>query len=126
MVKIRIAARGVIFNEQGEVLLMKIKADPTKSNQRDLIPFWMTPGGKIEGAETHEETLIREIWEETGITEFQIKNKLFYDEEFVTWDDVNLRSCHHYYLIHTTETKISTKKEVTLPKNLAFKILESI
>lgn len=48
---------GVHFNAQGEVLLVK------DAHSR----LWGFPGGGVEGAETHEETLRREFLEETGM-----------------------------------------------------------
>ncbi len=36
------------------------------------MPLWTFPGGRCEGGETIEETLIREIKEEIGVTDFDI------------------------------------------------------
>jgi len=41
-----------------------------KKKSRDT---WECPGGHIEGGETPEQAAKREIWEETGATEFNIK-----------------------------------------------------
>jgi 8-oxo-dGTP pyrophosphatase MutT (NUDIX family) len=50
-------ASGIIFkNNQKEVLLVK---------RRD-IPMWVLPGGRLEFGETPEQTVIREVFEETG------------------------------------------------------------
>jgi len=60
------AAIGIIFsNNRKEVLLVK---------RRD-VPVWVLPGGGIEENETPEETVIREVKEETGLT-IKIKKKI--------------------------------------------------
>lgn len=57
MIEIRVAA-GVIFNQQGQVLLAQ-RAEP-----EFLKGLWEFPGGKIEDGEAPEATLHREIQEE--------------------------------------------------------------
>lgn len=50
---------GVIFNEdRSQVLLIK---------RRD-IPIWVLPGGGVESEETPENAILREVFEETGLT----------------------------------------------------------
>ncbi len=49
-----------LFNEKGEVLLQK-KARGFGQGK------WNGPGGKKEKGETPEESMLREIWEETGV-----------------------------------------------------------
>jgi ADP-ribose pyrophosphatase YjhB (NUDIX family) len=50
-------ARGVIFNERDEVLLVR----------QTYTPGWIFPGGGVEFHETIEHALAREILEESGI-----------------------------------------------------------
>jgi len=52
------AAGAVIINEKNEVLLQRRGDDNT----------WCIPGGGIEVGESTEETTIREVYEETGLT----------------------------------------------------------
>ncbi len=54
-------AGGIIYNNEGNVLLLKRKADDFMGGILEL------PSGNIEGDETIEEGLIREIKEETGL-----------------------------------------------------------
>jgi mutator protein MutT len=51
-----VSVKGVVFNERGEVLLLK--------NPRDE---WELPGGRLERGETPWDCLAREIAEECGI-----------------------------------------------------------
>ena len=47
---------GVVFDEQGRVLLIK-----------HANGYWTPPGGGIEPDEVPTDTLVREVWEETGL-----------------------------------------------------------
>jgi 8-oxo-dGTP diphosphatase len=59
--KIIKAVVGVLRNESGQILIAK------RQNHQFMAGFWELPGGKIEGDETTEETIIRELNEELGI-----------------------------------------------------------
>jgi 8-oxo-dGTP pyrophosphatase MutT (NUDIX family) len=56
---VRHAARVLLCDVAGRILLFKAR-------YLDQL-FWSTPGGGLEGDETHEEAAKRELWEETGV-----------------------------------------------------------
>ena len=58
------AAGGLVLNEKNEVLLIERKG------------FWDLPKGKSEKGETHEQTAIREVKEETGLQNITITKPL--------------------------------------------------
>lgn len=53
----------ILKNEQNQILLLKV--------QKDNDSFWELPGGKVQIAETEEIAIVRELFEETGITSIQ-------------------------------------------------------
>lgn len=55
---IRVGTNGVLFNQQGEVLLQR-RADNG---------FWALPGGGVDVGESVEQCVMREVLEETGLT----------------------------------------------------------
>jgi len=61
----RQASRVLLFNPQGEILLMRF-AIP-QANGTDFI-FWVAPGGEIEPGESPSEAAHREIFEELGLS----------------------------------------------------------
>lgn len=58
----REAARGIVFKDGGIILIHRIKEKEGKKKE-----YYVFPGGGIEGEETHNEAVIREVLEETGI-----------------------------------------------------------
>jgi 8-oxo-dGTP pyrophosphatase MutT (NUDIX family) len=58
----RPAARIVVLDEDGRVLLLRVD-DPVT----DAEPFWITPGGGLEAGESQAEGAARELAEETGL-----------------------------------------------------------
>lgn len=62
----RPAVRAIIINQANALLLVHMKSEGSL--------FWLTPGGAIEPGETQRSALIREIYEETGITESSIEH----------------------------------------------------
>jgi 8-oxo-dGTP pyrophosphatase MutT (NUDIX family) len=57
----QIGIKGLIRNEQGQILLLKI---PAWGGNPD---YWDLPGGRMEPGETFEQTLRRELKEEIGV-----------------------------------------------------------
>jgi 8-oxo-dGTP diphosphatase len=58
-----ISVYAIIQNEREEFLLLR-RAENSHSNPGK----WDLPGGKLGAAETLEDAVIREVWEETGIS----------------------------------------------------------
>ena len=52
-----IAAKALLFNPAGELLLVK----PSYK------PYWSLPGGLVEAAESPQAACIREVYEEVGL-----------------------------------------------------------
>lgn len=62
--------KGVLRNKKGEILLLKVNTK--KFNSKNKFEYWDIPGGRIQTGDTVEDTLRREIKEETGLKD--IKN----------------------------------------------------
>jgi 8-oxo-dGTP diphosphatase len=58
-----ISVYAAIRNDKGEFLLLKRSEDSITNPGK-----WDLPGGKLEREEILEEAVVREVWEETGIT----------------------------------------------------------
>lgn len=61
-----LGVKAIIRNSKGEVLLLKTNPQTLKGYSGE--PYWDIPGGRIHKGSSVEETLKRELQEETGIT----------------------------------------------------------
>ena len=57
--------KALIKNANGEILLLKINPEALKNFQGE--PYWDIPGGRVQKGNSVEDTLSREVKEETGI-----------------------------------------------------------
>jgi 8-oxo-dGTP pyrophosphatase MutT (NUDIX family) len=58
--------KALIRDQQGEVLLMQVNPAKLNGEHKD---YWDLPGGRIQKGDSVEDTLRREVLEETGINE---------------------------------------------------------
>ena len=61
----QLGIKALIVNSEGHILLLKVNKEKLKNFSGD--PYWDIPGGRIHRGSTIEETLKREVEEETGI-----------------------------------------------------------
>jgi 8-oxo-dGTP pyrophosphatase MutT (NUDIX family) len=66
--------KSIIKNSAGEILLLKVNLE--KLSNHSLGAYWDIPGGRVQKGSTIEETLRREVEEETGITHIKSFAKL--------------------------------------------------
>jgi len=66
--------KALIRNEEGKILLLKVNQAKFKNPHPE--DFWDIPGGRVLNGHTIEETLTREVEEETGITSLVAVNHL--------------------------------------------------
>lgn len=97
--RVREAARVILLDDLGRILLMKIK-DTTVVNPANPIPdeFWVTMGGALKGGESFEEAAIREVWEESGIKEFDLGPFVWVRENDLNWKNEMIHSYERYYV----------------------------
>ncbi len=63
--------RAILLTDEHRILFIK-RVKPNKPNE----PYWVAPGGGVEGNETLTQTLSRELCEELG-AEFEVLGKVF-------------------------------------------------
>ncbi|WP_406185108.1 NUDIX hydrolase [Streptomyces sp. NBC_01006] len=67
--------------------------------------WWFTPGGGLEGGETREQAALRELAEETGITEVDLGPVLWQRYCSFPFDGRRWEQDEWYYLARTTRTR---------------------
>ena len=125
------SAGAVIFRESKEgrkYLLLHHQAIENKRASKPVTGHWSFPKGHIEKGESTEETVRREVKEETGITELEFipgfKGTIRY---FVNYDGEKRLKFVAFFLCRTAQKKIIISHEhqgfVWLPYKDALKIV---
>lgn len=74
--------------------------------------WWAFPKGGIEKNETHIDTIKREVFEETGITNLEIKDYLYQTNHYYYCDSNKIRKTKpFFYLAITEETNVVVSEE---------------
>ncbi|MEU9623837.1 NUDIX hydrolase [Streptomyces sp. NPDC048155] len=99
----RKVARVVLLDPDDRILLVHgfEPEDPAST-------WWFTPGGGLEGEETREQAALRELAEETGITEVELGPLLWQRMCSFPFDGRRWDQDEWYYLARTTQTVTDT------------------
>jgi len=90
----RRAVRALIITGEREVLLLRIR--PPHGGDA----FWVAPGGGIEGDETPEATLRRELAEEVGLTGFAQGPVVWLRHHTFNWGGRRFSQKEEYRIVH--------------------------
>lgn len=88
-----LAAGGLVENEKGEILFMY---------RRDK---WDLPKGKLDEGETLEHCAVREVREETGIRQLELKKFLLVTEHVYEESGVSVLKKSHWWLMKTSSSQ---------------------
>ena len=111
--KVKDKVRAIILNKEGKALIVK------------YVGLYMLPGGKIDDNETREESLRREILEESGIDinldteikqlepflEIETYNQNYYDRK--AGKEINRVRKTYFYALETNQNINSNKQKLT-------------
>ena len=89
----RDAVRAIVVDGEERVLLMRFE-NPSSGDV-----WWATPGGGVEGAESDEAALRRELREEVGLTEFASGPVVWVREHVLPWDRTLWRQRERFHLV---------------------------
>ncbi|MEU7019746.1 NUDIX hydrolase [Streptomyces sp. NPDC046203] len=95
----RRVSRVILLDPADRILLLHghEPADPT-------LTWWFTPGGGLEGDENHEQAALRELAEETGVTDVRLGPVLWRRRCSFPFDGRRWDQDEWYYLARTTQT----------------------
>jgi 8-oxo-dGTP pyrophosphatase MutT (NUDIX family) len=92
----RVAARLLVLAPTGRVLLLRLEPGFRE-------PFWVTPGGGVDGGETLEQAAQRELQEEVGRTDLSLGPIVWSRDVEFTWQEWVVRQREHTFLVGCTE-----------------------
>ncbi|MFI0241246.1 NUDIX hydrolase [Streptomyces sp. NPDC016845] len=97
--ELRKVARVVLLDRDDRVLLLHGHEPDDRSDD-----WWFTPGGGVEGDETREQAALRELAEETGITDVELGPVLWQRTCSFPFDGRRWDQDEWYYLARTAAT----------------------
>ncbi|MEU9416324.1 NUDIX hydrolase [Streptomyces sp. NPDC048272] len=96
----RKVARVILLDPEDRILLLHgFEPDDPADD------WWFTPGGGLEGAESREQAALRELAEETGITEVELGPVLWRRHCAFPFDGRRWEQDEWYFLARTTRTE---------------------
>jgi 8-oxo-dGTP pyrophosphatase MutT (NUDIX family) len=102
---IRQAARVLLLDGDGRVLLFRF-VDPVSG-----APFWITPGGGLEGNETFEDAAKRELFEETGVVADDRLSPCVWTRTLdIVYGDRRFRQHERYFVLREDRPGIDTAR----------------
>ncbi|HEX8597449.1 MAG TPA: NUDIX domain-containing protein [Chloroflexia bacterium] len=105
--RVRKSARLVLLDKQDRVLMFKYEDKVPLDPEHPITLYWATLGGGLEGDETFEQAAMRELWEETGITEAAIGPCLWTRERKFVIHGEDVLSQERYFLVRVPGDEIS-------------------
>lgn len=90
----RPSARVVLLDERGRTLLLK-----TESSRLDVPSLWTTPGGGLEPGESYEAAALRELAEETGLSQVALGPLIWVRRHIWRWGERWIESLEHYFFV---------------------------
>ncbi|MFF7717329.1 NUDIX domain-containing protein [Streptomyces sp. NPDC007988] len=99
---LRLVSRVILLDPVDRILLLHGFEPEDPSDD-----WWFTPGGGVEGTETREEAALRELAEETGITDVELGPVIWQRECSFPFDGRRWDQDEWYYLARTRQTATS-------------------
>lgn len=99
--RIRDTVRVIVLDTAQRVLLLKYRTDlPPVPARPNVLSYWLTPGGGLEPGESFEHAAKRELFEEVGLSQFQLGPCVWTRQVMVHLEETKF-SAHEKYFVTT-------------------------
>jgi 8-oxo-dGTP pyrophosphatase MutT (NUDIX family) len=106
-VKVRQSVRVLLLDPDDRVLLVRVEDGSIVDPANPVPPvFWVTIGGGVKEGETDADALGREVFEETGIREFQLGPQLWQRDKVMDWRGEVVHVYERYYAGHVPRSDV--------------------
>ncbi len=103
--RLRRAARAVIIDSLDRTLLFRARMPGLADGEPRI--FWITPGGGIQDGEDEISAVKREVFEETGLSDFELGPCVWQRDHTFRWGAGMLRQIESYYLVRSAPFDVS-------------------
>lgn len=102
---VRRAARALVIDDEDRVLLFR-------GELPDRRPWWFAPGGALDGDESYEEALVRELAEETGISVHidELQSPVWSRHVPFRWRGVDELHDERYYVVRVSSNAVDSSR----------------
>ncbi len=110
----RQTARVLLIRPDKQLLLIRFEDPRVLPKFRH---FWATVGGALEGDETPEQGALREIEEETGLTDVKLGPVVWYGEPIIHINGEPLQFREHYIVAHAGNATLTSDNWTALERD---------
>lgn len=109
---VRHAARAIVIDDRGRTLLFRARVPGGHGRF-----IWITPGGGINEGEDEASCVRREVYEETGLREFELGPCVWLRDHTFRWGDGMLRQVESYFVVRTAAFEVTTENHEELERS---------
>lgn len=109
---VRYAARAIVIDDAGRTLLFRAAVP----GREPAFFIWITPGGGINEGELEPDCIRREVFEETGLSEFELGPCVWRRDQTFPWGDNMIRQLESYYVVRAPAFEVNVDGQEELER----------
>lgn len=111
------AARAIVIDDDGRTLLFRARVPAPAGPSAPERFIWITPGGGIAPGEDDLACVRREVFEETGLRDFEVGPCVWLRDHTFRWGDGVLRQVESYFVVRARTFEVNTENQEELERS---------